>query len=216
ASSIFEMYVYTMAERSYAMEIVKLLDPGKVYFDSKVWHRHRENLIQMERYHFFASSCRQFGFGAKSLSESMKDERESDGALATVLNVLKRTHQMFFDPVLGSNTSSRDVRQVLKGIRHEILQGCKIVFSRVFPSKSPAQDQPIWKMAERLGATCCTEVDPSVTHVVSMDTGTQKSRWALQNEKFLVSPYWIEATNFLWQRQKEDDFPISNLRSRNA
>lgn len=71
-------------------------------------------------------------------------------------------------------------------------------------------------MAERLGATCCAEVDPSVTHVVSMDTGTQKSRWALQNEKFLVSPYWIEATNFLWQRQKEDDFPISNLRSRNA
>ncbi|XP_065015166.1 RNA polymerase II C-terminal domain phosphatase-like 4 [Musa acuminata AAA Group] len=181
----------------------------------QVWHRHKENLIQMERYHFFASSCRQFGFGAKSLSELMKDERESDGALATVLNVLKRAHQMFFDPVVGPDTS-RDVRQVLKGIRHEILQGCKIVFSRVFPSKSPAQDQPIWKMAERLGATCCAEVDPSVTHVVSMDTGTQKSRWALQNEKFLVSPYWIEATNFLWQRQKEDDFPISNLRNRNA
>lgn len=65
----------------------------------QVWHRHKENLIQMERYHFFASSCRQFGFGAKSLSELMKDERESDGALATVLNILKRAHQMFFDPV---------------------------------------------------------------------------------------------------------------------
>ncbi|URE17955.1 RNA polymerase II C-terminal domain phosphatase-like [Musa troglodytarum] len=52
-------------ERSYAMEIVKLLDPGKVYFDSKV---------------------------------------------------------------LGPDSSSRDVRQVLKGIRHEILQGCKIIF----------------------------------------------------------------------------------------
>ncbi|URE17959.1 RNA polymerase II C-terminal domain phosphatase-like, partial [Musa troglodytarum] len=92
----------------------------------------------------------------------------------------------YAEVVLGPDSSSRDVRQVLKGIRHEILQGCKIVFSRVFPSKSPAQDQPIWKMAERLGATCCTEVDPSVTHVVSMDTGTQKSRWALQNEKFLI------------------------------
>lgn len=53
----------------------------------------------MERYHFFASSCRQFGFNAKSLSELMKDESEADGALATVLKVLKRTHQMFFDPV---------------------------------------------------------------------------------------------------------------------
>ncbi|KAG6510979.1 RNA polymerase II C-terminal domain phosphatase-like 4 isoform X1 [Zingiber officinale] len=246
ASSLFEMYIYTMAERSYAIEIAKLLDPGKVYFDSKVitqadctqrhqkgldvvlgaeslvvilddtevvWQRHKDNLIQMERYHFFASSCRQFGFNAKSLSELMKDERESDGALATVLKILKRTHQMFFDPALGSDVSTRDVRPLLKGIRREILQGCKIVFSRVFPSNSLAQDQPIWKMAEQLGATCCTEVDPSVTHVISTDTGTQKAHWATQNKKFLVNPHWIEASNFLWQRQKEENFSISNLPS---
>ncbi|XP_074562651.1 RNA polymerase II C-terminal domain phosphatase-like 4 [Curcuma longa] len=145
ASSFFEMYIYTMAERSYAMEIAKLLDPDKVYFDSKVitqadctqrhqkgldvilgaeslvvilddteavWHRHKDNLIQMERYHFFASSCRQFGFNAKSLSQLMKDERESDGALATVLEILKRTHQMFFDPGIASEVSTRDVRPV--------------------------------------------------------------------------------------------------------
>ncbi|XP_074562002.1 LOW QUALITY PROTEIN: RNA polymerase II C-terminal domain phosphatase-like 4 [Curcuma longa] len=249
ASSFFEMYIYTMAERSYAMEIAKLLDPDKVYFDSKVitqadctqrhqkgldvilgaeslvvilddteavWHRHKDNLIQMERYHFFASSCRQFGFNAKSLSQLMKDERESDGALATVLEILKRTHRMFFDPDIASEVSTRDVRPLLKGIRQEILQGCRIVFSRVFPSKSPAQDHPIWKMAERLGATCYTEVDPSVTHVVSTDTGTQKAHWATQNKKFLVSPHWIEASNFLWHRQKEEDFLISNPRSRNG
>ena len=53
----------------------------------------------MERYHFFASSCRQFGFGVRSLAESMQDERESDGALATVLDVLKRIHASFFDMV---------------------------------------------------------------------------------------------------------------------
>jgi len=53
----------------------------------------------MERYHFFASSCRGFGFGVRSLSESMQDERESDGALATVLDVMKRIHTIFFDMV---------------------------------------------------------------------------------------------------------------------
>ncbi|WOK92424.1 RNA polymerase II C-terminal domain phosphatase-like 4 [Canna indica] len=249
ASSIFDMYVYTMAERSYALEIVKLLDPAKIYFDSKVitqsdctqrhqkgldvvlgaesivvilddteavWHKHKGNLIQLERYHFFASSCRQFGSNAKSLSVSMKDERETDGTLATILNVLKRVHQMFFDPALGSDISSRDVRQVLKAIRQEILQGCKIVFSGLFPCESQAQDQPIWKMAERLGATCCTEVDLSVTHVVSINPGTKKSHWALQNDKFLVSPHWIEATSFLWQRQKEDNFTINKFRSQNG
>lgn len=53
----------------------------------------------MERYHFFASSCRQFGFNCKSLSELKSDESVSDGALATILKVLQRIHSMYFDLV---------------------------------------------------------------------------------------------------------------------
>lgn len=241
ASKMFEMYVYTMGERPYALEIAKILDPKRVYFDTRVisqadstkrhqkgldvvlgaetavvilddtefvWQKHKENLILMERYHFFASSCRQFGFSARSLSEMKKDESESDGALSTILNVLKRAHQMFFDPDLQTDLASRDVREVLRYIQREILQGCKIVFSRVFPSKTHAADQQIWKMAQQLGAVCSTEVDASVTHVVSTDKTTEKARWALRNEKFLVNPDWIEAANYLWRRQREDDFQI--------
>jgi RNA polymerase II C-terminal domain phosphatase-like 3/4 len=36
ANSMFEMYIYTMGEHAYAMDIAKLLDPGDVYFPSKV------------------------------------------------------------------------------------------------------------------------------------------------------------------------------------
>lgn len=36
ASSLFEMYIYTMGERAYAMEMAKILDPENVYFNSKV------------------------------------------------------------------------------------------------------------------------------------------------------------------------------------
>lgn len=36
ASNMYEMYIYTMAERSYALEIAKILDPNEVYFHSKV------------------------------------------------------------------------------------------------------------------------------------------------------------------------------------
>ena len=36
ASELFEMYIYTMGERPYAIEMAKLLDPDKVYFDSRV------------------------------------------------------------------------------------------------------------------------------------------------------------------------------------
>ncbi|XP_042486898.1 RNA polymerase II C-terminal domain phosphatase-like 4 isoform X2 [Macadamia integrifolia] len=159
ASSMFEMYVYTMGERSYALEMVKLLDPRRVYFSSRViskadctqrhqkgldmvlgaesavvilddteddlvteatigssrvWSKHRENLILMERYHFFSSSCRQFRIFAESLSELNRDECKSEGALASVLKVLKGIHEKFFDQELGANLSGRDVRQVIK------------------------------------------------------------------------------------------------------
>ncbi|CAM0955691.1 unnamed protein product [Alopecurus aequalis] len=242
ASNMFEMYIYTMGDKAYAIEIAKLLDPGNVYFGSKVisnsdntqrhqkgldvvlgaesvavilddteyvWQKHKENLILMERYHYFAASCRQFGFSDRSLSELMQDERESDGALATILNVLKRVHTIFFDSGVETDLSSRDVRQVIKRVRQEVLQGCKLVFSRVFPSdcRRP-QEQIMWKMAEQLGAICCTEVDSTVTHVVAVHVGTEKARWAVSNDKFLLHPRWIEACNYRWSRQPEDAFPV--------
>ncbi|XP_035832338.1 RNA polymerase II C-terminal domain phosphatase-like 4 isoform X1 [Helianthus annuus] len=245
ASNYFEMYIYTMGERAYALEMANLLDPGRVYFDSKViaqgdctqrhqkgldvvlgqenavlilddteqvWSKHKDNLISMERYHFFASSCKQFGYKSKSLSELRSDESDTDGALATVLKVLKRVHSMFYDSELGENFAGRDARQMLRAVRSEVLKGCKIVFSRVFPTKFQADNHHLWMLAERLGATCSTEVDSSVTHVISTDIGTEKSRWAIQENKFLVEPRWLEAANFLWQRLPEESFPVKDVK----
>jgi len=67
----------------------------------------------------------------------------------------------------------------------------------------------VWKMAEYLGAVCSTDVDSSVTHVVTVDLGTEKARWGVANKKFLVHPRWIEAANFRWHRQPEEDFPVT-------
>lgn len=36
ASNLFEMYIYTMGERPYALEMAKLLDPGDIYFNSRI------------------------------------------------------------------------------------------------------------------------------------------------------------------------------------
>jgi RNA polymerase II C-terminal domain phosphatase-like 3/4 len=58
----------------------------------QVWPRHRQNLIQVERYHFFPASIRQFNSDAKSLLEMGKDESATNGTLATCLAVLKDVH----------------------------------------------------------------------------------------------------------------------------
>lgn len=242
ASSLFEMYIYTMGERPYALEMAKLLDPGDLYFNSRiiaqgdctqryqkgldvvlgqesaviilddtegVWGKHKENLILMERYHFFASSCKHFGHNWKALSEIKSDESESEGALSTVLKVLQRVHGLFFDHDRKDKLEDQDVRQILKSVRKEVLEGCKIVFTRVFPNSFPAREHHLWKIAEQLGAICATEFDESTTHVVSMDAGTDKSRRAVLENKFLVHPSWIEASNYMWKRQPEEKFPIT-------
>lgn len=103
--------------------------------------------------------------------------------------------------------------QVLKTVRKDVLKGCKIVFSRVFPTQSQADNHHLWRMAEQLGATCSTELDLSVTHVVSKDSGTEKSHWALKHNKFLVQPGWIEAANYFWQRQPEENFSVNQIKN---
>ncbi|RZC55424.1 hypothetical protein C5167_014282 [Papaver somniferum] len=225
------------------MEMARLLDPGKIYFDSRVisqadctqkhqkgldvvlgaesaviilddkeyvWGQHKENLILVDRYHYFASSGRSFNLNNRSLSELKRDESEPDGALATILEVLKLIHHLFFDLERGDDLMRRDVRQVLKTVRNEVLRGCKLVFSRVWKKGELVEKQRLWVVAEELGAICCKELDASVTHVVATDSGTENSRWAVKHNKFLVLPSWIEAANFLWKRQPEDSFAVND------
>ncbi|KAG5376236.1 hypothetical protein IGI04_040832 [Brassica rapa subsp. trilocularis] len=175
------------------------------------WPGQKDNLIVIERYHFFASSCKQFDHRFQSLSQLKSDESEPEGVLSAVLKVLKQTHSLFFQDG-GEDLSSRDVRSLLKQVRKEILKGCKVVFSRVFPTKCQAEDHPLWRVAEGLGATCATEVDASVTHVVAMDVGTEKVRWAIREKKFVVHRGWIDAANYLWKKQPEDNFGLEQLK----
>ncbi|XP_062028439.1 RNA polymerase II C-terminal domain phosphatase-like 4 [Rosa rugosa] len=193
ASEMFEMVISRddgTQKHQKGLDIVVGQESAVLILDDteNAWIKHKDNLIMMERYHFFRSSRAQFGFTCESLSELKSDESEPEGALANVLDLLKRIHKIFFYE-LGGNLIDRDVRQVLKTVRKEVLKGCKVVFSRIIPSKVQADNHLLWKMAEQLGAICSTEVDSSVTHVVALDAGTEKSHWAVnQNSKQVFGP----------------------------
>ncbi|OMO93357.1 hypothetical protein CCACVL1_06522 [Corchorus capsularis] len=209
---MFEMYIYTMGDRAYALEMAKLLDPESDpkgdYFNGRVISR--DDGTQKNQKGLDVIPGQESAVVILDDTESLKtDETEHNGALASVLEALKRIHHMFFEQLDDNlDVGSRDVRQVMKTVRKEVLQGCKIVFSRVFPIEFPAETHVLWKMAEELGATCSREIDASVTHVVSKDARTEKSYWAVKEHKLLVHPRWIEAANFLWQKQPEENFPV--------
>ncbi|KAL2328361.1 hypothetical protein Fmac_021788 [Flemingia macrophylla] len=173
ASEMFEMHIYTMGDRPYALEMAKLLDPQGEYFNSKVISRddgtqkHQKGLdvvLGQESAVLILDDTEHFGFSCKSLAELKSDENETDGALAKILHVLKQKDQ--------EDLVDRDV---LSTVRSEVLSGCVILFSRICHGALPS----LQKMAEQMRATCLTEIDSSVTHVVATDVGTEKSRTQL-------------------------------------
>ncbi|KAI3846514.1 hypothetical protein MKX03_003785 [Papaver bracteatum] len=146
ASSLFELYIYTMGEQCYAMEMARLLDPDNAYFNSRhVWQQHNENLILMDRYHYFSASLRSFGL----------NNSESDGALTIILQVLKHIHQLFFDSECHDDLMGRDVRH---GSRRSS-KWMQISFQRCLANwRKKAENQKLWRVAEELGAICCEEL----------------------------------------------------------
>lgn len=172
----------------------------------RVWPHHRHNLIVVERYMYFPSSRRQFGLPGLSLLEIKHDERETDGMLASVLSVIEDIHHTFF---ANKWIHEVDVRRILAAVKQNVLAGCKILFSRVFPQgESLPHLHPLWQTAEHFGATCTTTLDEDITHVVAMSRGTDKVKWATSTGRFSVSPAWLEASAVLYRRANEFDFPV--------
>ncbi|GAB4818767.1 hypothetical protein N2152v2_005813 [Parachlorella kessleri] len=170
-----------------------------------VWPRHRDNLVQIERYTYFPADARRFGLGCQSLLERRMDEDGERGALAVSLRIMAQVHERYFaeDPEGHS-----DVRRHLSAIRSAVLRGAHVLFSRIIPLDCPRpQAHPLWRLAEDLGAQCSTELCQSVTHVVATDH-TDKTRWAKKLGKRVVNPNWLWCSAFTWEHADEARFPV--------
>lgn len=238
ASQLFDMHVYTMGERGYALEMVKLLDPTGTFFgdhivskndsisnsvkdldvligseksvlildDSpKVWHKHRANVLEVERYHFFPSSLRHFGISGKCLLERENDEKAERGPLCSVWKMLKEIHEEYFS---HPNPEQNDVREILKAKKRKVLVNCKVCFSRVFPKDQVPEQHPLWQLAEDFGATCTETLDEAVTHVVTTSLGTQKAIEGRKMGKYVVRPEWLHASVYHFKKGKEARYSL--------
>ncbi|PIA60987.1 hypothetical protein AQUCO_00300479v1 [Aquilegia coerulea] len=119
ASKMYEILISRddcTEEHRKTLDIVVAAETAVVILDDteSVWNEHQENLIVINKYYYF-------GGGGVFPSELIKDESETDGALAQALKVLKHVHQMFFDLELGvkEDFMVRDARNVLKTVWQE-------------------------------------------------------------------------------------------------
>lgn len=166
ATDLFDLWIYTLGERKYALQMAKLLDPQGVYFESRiisrddctvmnrksldvvvaqenrviilddtrrVWEEHhgQQNLIEIERYHYFPFSSKRHGLDQKSFCEMRCDESERHGPLSSVLQILKEVHSLFFDEACELNLKERDVREVLTTFnkKSKLLQENEFLFT---------------------------------------------------------------------------------------
>ena len=131
--------------------------------------------------------------------------------MAVILACLQRVHaKCFQSPETGG---IYDCRDALAAEYKNLLKGVVVLFSHVIDQKAGRPEKhPVWRKTLRLGARVVTESGPDVTHVIAGNTGTEKVKWGeAQEGVHVVSPQWLEATEALFKRVPEGDFPVQKL-----
>lgn len=171
-----------------------------------IWKKHRNNVVCIERYHYFAASRRIYGPAGPSLLMSNTDEKIEESPLMNAGRVLREMHAGFFSQ---ADEETADVRAELVKLKKRILLNVHIVFSGYFPSADPNPERhPIWIKAEELGAVCERQMTEQTTHVVAYKTGTEKTIKARRRGLHIVSANWLKASDAGWKRENEDFFSL--------
>ncbi|PAA65043.1 hypothetical protein BOX15_Mlig004593g1, partial [Macrostomum lignano] len=113
-------------------------------------------------------------------------------------------------------------RQVCTELRGQVLRGCRLVFSGLFPTSLPPEKSKAYQIATGLGAEVQADVqlgskvaqDSRTTHLVAAKSGTSKFHRArkAQSESpdgcSIVNPEWLWTCYYEWRRCPEADFPV--------
>eukprot|EP00198_Chlamydomonas_reinhardtii_P010452 XP_001699789.1 predicted protein [Chlamydomonas reinhardtii] len=167
----YEMHIYTMGDKTYAAEVRRLLDPTGRLFSSVIAKDHSTTATAKHL---------DVLLSADELALVLDDtEVVWPGHRRNLLQVMSAVGLQFFSqedsrlPPLDE----RDVRDVLAEQKARILTGVHITFSRCWAQDKDPRKEPLWQLAEGLGATCLPAYDPAVTtHVVAAGGGTAKVR----------------------------------------
>uniref|UniRef100_A0A1I8GSQ0 RNA polymerase II subunit A C-terminal domain phosphatase n=1 Tax=Macrostomum lignano TaxID=282301 RepID=A0A1I8GSQ0_9PLAT len=113
-------------------------------------------------------------------------------------------------------------RQVCTKLRGQVLRGCRLVFSGLFPTSLPPEKSKAYQIATGLGAEVQADVqlgskvaqDSRTTHLVAAKSGTSKFHRARKAQPespdgcSIVNPEWLWTCYYEWRRCPEADFPV--------
>ncbi|KAK7058573.1 CTD phosphatase Fcp1 [Paramarasmius palmivorus] len=154
--------------------------------------------------------------------------KNDDAELDRVYKLLNIIHERFFTEYdarndtskasnsqrrksISSNGPSYDVKVIIPSIRKEVLRDVHLLFSSVIPLDTRPESTEIWRMAEKFGAKCSTELTPDITHVVAAKRGTVKVEAARKRPNIkVVWLAWFTDSIALWRRQDETPYLLDD------
>lgn len=103
-------------------------------------------------------------------------ESAHEGHLPELMALLRSIHERFFQEV--ELNPDVHVAKIFKDVRSQVLAGCRVVLSGIYPAGYPEDQKALVKLCQDYGASIIENVDANsgVTHVVSANDGTKKAR----------------------------------------
>ncbi|KAK9805165.1 hypothetical protein WJX72_003091 [[Myrmecia] bisecta] len=213
AAQFFELWIHTNGNRSYALAMAELLDPQADLFGHRIIAQGSMNSADDRAQQDLSKRLMQGLEGREAIAvvlddnSSVWDEHED--------NLLNVERYMYFPSsrrqfglkgksLLEHNRDECPQRGMLMVALDVLLR----VHARIIPLEQQPERHPLWKLALRFGATCVTQKDEAVTHVVTNTHGTEKVWWAQKSNKHVVLPAWLECSCTLWKRAHEERFRV--------
>lgn len=152
---------------------------------------------------------------AELVQQWWKEDTKEGYHLQRLMTVLEEVHTRFFNatengpaPRPGSKWKPpADVKEIVTAMRKEVLQGCHVAFTGVFPADNNFEQSDKWQLALRYGASCHLELTPEVTHLIVHPRRGIRTEKALTCRSdpgiFCVSPSFLEASAVDFKRASE-------------
>lgn len=233
----YEMHVYTMATRQYALEIAKIIDPTGKYFQGRILSRDAsDNLVHKDLKRLFPVSTRMvtviddrgdvwnwspnlikvlpftFWSGTGDINSRLLPHRS--GLVNPTLPAEDREMEVVgsvlerLHALFYKSPRTADVAKLLPVLKCAVFDKCVLLFSGFFPTNANLDDQDIVQFVRSFGAVVVADFLPSVTHVVAKNGGTVKARQAGGAGKTVVSIEWVFACVQQWRHVGEQEFRL--------
>ncbi|CAL1694574.1 unnamed protein product [Somion occarium] len=147
--------------------------------------------------------------------------KNDDTELTRVQEILEEVHRQFYESYDAREeerkTSQKHTKRkehghvpydtIIPQMRMRTFQGVHILFSSVIPLDTRPESTEIWRTAEAFGATCYTELNKRITHVVAAKRGTVKVDAARRQGGIkIVWLAWFTDSIAFWRRQDETPY----------